>query len=786
MSTSSSPDRPVRTSIDDVVHDEQRLKALRRYEILDTDSDPAFDRVAQLAAHLFDVPTALVNFVDANRQWFKSTVGIETNQTGLDVSFCVHTVEKGDVLVVENLTEDERFADNPYVTDHGFRFYAGAPLITPDDRRLGTVCVLDTEPHSPDADTLDRLVDLAAMVVDELELRRERIEHRQSEERWQRLVDKHPGPIHVSVEGRLAYANRAMADLFGVDAVEDLIGRDLNDFVPADEQSRIRKRAQTVYEQREEVGLIESRIQRSDGTERTVVIRSVPIQYEGQAAAQTMILDVTERKQAQRQLRRSEQTFRTVVENAHPVTFMVDRDGTFLLSEGRDLQALGLEPGEVVGHSMHDVHANDPEVIAAMQRALDGEHVDEEVAIDDLIFDSWYSPFYDENGQVAGIIGMAADITERIRRKETLERQNDLFNKAQDIASVGAWEYDVSSDSAVLTDEGYRIHGLPPDADVTPERSIGFYHPDDQPQIRRAFRRAIEEGTAYDLELRLLTADGEQRWVHTRGEPQMEDGTVVRIRGTIQDVTERVRQREELEAAKEAAEEADRIKSALLSNMNHEFRTPLTSIISFSELISGKPELAETFADRIVGGGKRLLYTLNTAMDFAELEAGSVSSTPEPVDVGNLARSIVNTFSHLITQKDLTVQVHEPAEGSRACLDKQLLERILTHLVHNAIKFTDAGTVEVFVRRREHRVVVSVSDSGIGIDPDFLPHVFDEFAQASSGYDRTHEGNGIGLTIVNRLVDQLDGEITLDSTPGEGTEVTVRVPTFGPSTTTRP
>ena len=783
MSTSSSPDRSIRASIDDVIHDEKRLQALRRYDILDTDPDPAFDRVAQLAAHLFDTPTALVNFVDADRQWFKSTVGADLSQTRLDVSFCVYTVEKGDVFVVENLAEDERFADNPYVTDHGFRFYAGAPLVTPDDRRLGTVCVLDTEPHSPNADTLDRLADLAAMVVDELELRRERIEHRQSEERWQRLVDKHPGPIHVSVEGRLAYANRAMADLFGVDAVDDLIGRDLNDFVPADEQARIRKRAQTVYEEREEAELIESRIERPDGTERIVVIRSVPIQYKGRAAAQTMIWDVTERKRAERQLRRSEQKFRTVVENAQPITFMIDRDGTFLLSEGRDLQALGLEPGEVVGDSMHDVYANNPEVIAAMQRALDGKQVDEEVAIDDHIFDSWCSPFHDEDGQVAGVIGMAADITERVRRQETLERQNDLFTKSQDIADVGAWEYDLRSGNVTLTDEGYRIHGLPPDADMTPERNIEFYHPDDQPKIRRAFRRAIKKGESYDLELRLITADGEHRWVHTRGEPQTEDGDIVRIRGTIQDVTERVRQREELETAKEAAEEADRIKSALLSNMNHEFRTPLTSIISFSELISREPGLAETFANRILGGGKRLLYTLNAVMDFAKLEAGSVAPTPEPVDASALARSIVNRFSHLIDQKDLTVQIHAPAEKGRASLDKQLLDQILTHLLHNAIKFTEEGTVEVSVHQRTQGTDVSVADSGIGIDPDFLPHVFDEFAQASSGYNRTHEGNGIGLTIVKRIVDQLDGEITLDSTPGVGTTVTVRLPNLEDSAT---
>jgi len=119
-------------SAEGVVHDEKRLRILRNYDIPDTDPEPAFDRIARLAEHLFDAPMALVNFVDADRQWFKSSIGVEEEETRLDGSFCVYTIEKGDVFVdvfvVENLAENERFEDNPYVTEHGVRFYAGAPF----------------------------------------------------------------------------------------------------------------------------------------------------------------------------------------------------------------------------------------------------------------------------------------------------------------------------------------------------------------------------------------------------------------------------------------------------------------------------------------------------------------------------------------------------------------------------------------------------------------------------------------------------------------------------------
>lgn len=180
MSSTESSTRPDRPSVSNYIDDQARLRALRQYDILDTEPEPAFDRIADLAAHLFDAPTAIVNLVEDDRQWFKSTVGFDENETELDVSFCVHTIERGEVFVVEDLAADHRFADNPYVTEHGVRFYAGAPLITPDDQRIGTLCVLDTEPQSPDEDLLDRLSALSGMVVDELELRKEKAEHKQA------------------------------------------------------------------------------------------------------------------------------------------------------------------------------------------------------------------------------------------------------------------------------------------------------------------------------------------------------------------------------------------------------------------------------------------------------------------------------------------------------------------------------------------------------------------------------------------------------------------------------
>ncbi|WP_338741061.1 PAS domain-containing protein [Haloplanus salilacus] len=146
-------------------------------------------------------------------------------------------------------------------------------------------------------------------------------------------------------------------------------------------------------------------------------------------------------------------------------------------------------------------------------------------------------------------------LTLRERERE-LERQVDLFEKAQDIANVGAWEYDLDAEEGWWTDEARRIHALPDDTPPSPELSLQHFHPEDRSIIQEAFETAVEEGEPYDFEVRLIDAEDNWRWVRTRGEPQYEDGEMVRIRGTIQDITERKERELDLQRIKQAVESA--------------------------------------------------------------------------------------------------------------------------------------------------------------------------------------------------------------------------------------
>jgi len=176
-------------------NEKKRLNVLWQYEVLDTVPEELFDDLTELAARICEAPIALISLVDEKRQWFKSKVGTTVNETSRDISFCAHAIQQSDLFIVPDATKDERFAQNPLVTSEPkIRFYAGAPLFTPDGYALGTLCVIDKVPRELRPDQKQALVILARHVVSQLELRRRsrdltsvRAEHEKARSEVERL-----------------------------------------------------------------------------------------------------------------------------------------------------------------------------------------------------------------------------------------------------------------------------------------------------------------------------------------------------------------------------------------------------------------------------------------------------------------------------------------------------------------------------------------------------------------------------------------------------------------------
>ena len=232
-----------------------------------------------------------------------------------------------------------------------------------------------------------------------------------------------------------------------------------------------------------------------------------------------------------------------------------------------------------------------------------------------------------------------------------------------------------------------------------------------------------------------------------------------------------------LVAAKDEAESIARQKTRFLTSIGHEIRTPLTGILGFGSVLAEETEgeLRE-MAGLIERSGYRLLETINGMLDLARLEADAVVIKPEPVDVVHEVKEAVALLRPIAEAKNLALEAEYDQPTIAAHLDVSVLHRILNNIVGNAIKFTEKGGVTVNVYSQHDRVRLDVRDTGVGIEPSFLPHVFDEFKREASGVARNQDSTGLGLAITKSLVEKMQGEISLQSEKGKGTTFTVVLP----------
>ena len=269
-----------------------RLQVLLDLNILDTAHEERFDRITRMAARLFDVPVALVSLIDADRQWFKSRVGVTMDATDRANSFCTHTILQDGVMVVEDACRDERFAASPFVTEAGVRFYAGYPLAAPDGSRIGTMCILDRSPRVLDDDQRSLLRDLAGMVSNEIaaaELRR-RHQQRQENDIWVRGLLAHipDGVLMLDSSGTVLAANPAAEQLFGTRAGAGALAGRAAASLLGEDAALLFAPAQRADDPPQEGGG-----RRVDGSVFPLEVQVAPMDMDGQQRYAVIVRDVT-------------------------------------------------------------------------------------------------------------------------------------------------------------------------------------------------------------------------------------------------------------------------------------------------------------------------------------------------------------------------------------------------------------------------------------------------------------------------------------------------------------
>jgi signal transduction histidine kinase len=411
-------------------------------------------------------------------------------------------------------------------------------------------------------------------------------------------------------------------------------------------------------------------------------------------------------------------------------------------------------------------------------------------------------------------------VSSRSHLQEALEEREAQLAEAQQTAGLGSWTWIPDTGRVTWSAEMYRLLSTDPDI-TTPamEALTRRAHEDDRPGLMRYWADLFAGRNPEDQVVRIIRPDGGVRALRLQGSVVRVAGRT-RLTGVCLDVTPEIERalalvsakeqadrarheaecalheaeaarreaetaRADAETARAQAEEMARLKSAFLANMSHEIRTPLTAIIGYAQVLGEEVDEDQRGLVRpIEHGGRRLLDTLNSVLDLARLQAGRFDLRMEAVDIAEEAHALGDLLRPLAHAQGLGLVVHAPPSGLVAYADRSALQRVLTNLVSNAVKFTDAGRITLSADADDQDVRLRVRDTGRGIGPAFLPKLFEEFRQESDGLTRSHEGSGLGLAITRHLVNLMGGAIGVESSLGKGTVFTVtlaRLPDVIPS-----
>jgi two-component system, cell cycle sensor histidine kinase DivJ len=316
-------------------------------------------------------------------------------------------------------------------------------------------------------------------------------------------------------------------------------------------------------------------------------------------------------------------------------------------------------------------------------------------------------------------------------------------------------------------------------------------HVADRPAYLTALSRCHANNETISVEFRVRRAGAGEAsryaWVEMRCRPMRSTDKAGHDRAALvaitRDISDHKAQEAQLLKARDEAEGASRAKTQFLASMSHELRTPLNAIIGFSEILNRElfGALGEAryrdYARLIHESGEHLLNVVNGILDMSKIEAGKYKIVKEPFDVEPLITSCCDIMRHTAEQKSLSLKVDVEPGIPELAADKRACKQMLLNVIANAIKFTEpGGWVRVTARVQDGKVLLVVSDNGIGISDSDLPKLGSPFVQASGSYDRSHEGAGLGLSVVKGLARLHDGSLELVSTLGEGTTATIELP----------
>ncbi|MEI6822639.1 MAG: ATP-binding protein [Bacteroidota bacterium] len=498
--------------------------------------------------------------------------------------------------------------------------------------------------------------------------------------------------------------------------------------------------------------------------------------------------EIKERKLAQISLNESEKRYKSLVENQSVLIFRMLPDFIIAYTNPAFILFFNITSITVEGKKFSDYIYNEDTL--EVQNVISNLNIyNKNVSIEHRVIsktnevrwlNSTFTAVFNSDNQIMEIISVCQDIT-NLKNLEEIAITNEKFIKeSQSIAHLGNWEFDIESMQFKWSEEVYKIFGLIP-TQSTPsfDEFISMMHSDDKVNYLNAVDEAVINGIPYEFDYRFYLPDMTLRYAFAIGKPIFnEKDKVVKLIGTIMDITERKLAEDELKSAMIKAEDATKAKSRFLANMSHEIRTPLNHIVGMAEILKSTKLLPEQLdnLDIINTSANNLLSIINDILDFSKIEAGKMEISNEKFDLHKVVNDIIKLIKFKTDEKRIKLDLVIDSDVPITVIgDAVRLNQILLNLTNNSVKFTEKGSIGLTVKKLSEKdniltFLFNVSDTGIGISPQMQEILFHEFTQEFSSNTRKYGGTGLGLAISKRLTEMMGGEIGVKSEIDKGSE----------------
>lgn len=491
-------------------------------------------------------------------------------------------------------------------------------------------------------------------------------------------------------------------------------------------------------------------------------------------------------------LKEERRLLRTLVDNLPFPIYFIDKEGRKVIANKADLENIGCrEEVEVLGKTDEELfpnevgvrgHADNLSVLQTGDPIVDREEYFINLKGEKRWLHTTKVPLFDSNHQISGLVGIGLDVTQQRVLQEKVKESEAYYRSLVNVSPDGILVTDSIGTIDFVSYKVYEIFGIPDGNSLLGDSIFHWIVPEHLEMACQSFQKVVNgEVNAPSQEFKCRKFDGSSFWVESAS-TLLED-TNGGVKGTMivfRDITNRKQAEEEILAAKNKAEESDKLKSAFLQNISHEIRTPMNSIMGFLEILedpSFSRNEKKLYANIVNKSGYRLMNTINDIIEISKIMTSNMEMNTTMLDMVPFVKAQFEKMKSAMDEKGLTFTLENECQAPlQIQTDVVKLDRVVTKILENACKFTSEGSVKFVMKQMDDRLCIQIQDTGIGIEKEKVSAIFQPFYQIDHDYTRKHEGAGLGLTLAKAYLEMLGGSIGIDSDTDVGTTVTILLP----------